>query len=459
MNFCGYKIGETRLIDVPQLSGRYGISVAVKDESHNEASGTFKDRRNAYLLQKDDNIEASVWYVSWTSGNSGLSMGRQCHAYSKATGRKRRVLSVIDAGMPGLIKTTLRTYGEVHEVNGSREIIPNNRLDELGREIIGDRGAVYMSVEHANPHSNGYSSLAAELFNESADFWFCPVGEGELMTQLAFSAQQMKTHPKIIGVTVDDNIFMKRGDFRNVGRSVADKLVTPYSDFKGMLQSLCRSYGHEIIQVSDRKIMEEYEILRELGIKAEPSAAAAFAGARKYAKDRKLKIGDRAIIINTGSGIYDIHSTKPARRMHIGMSLLTIGALAGGFHLYNNYAERQKLNVEKDEQTINYLERKKEQFSSEPILADIQAFAEYKGRIEKLRDGKFTIVPDESVQNALEYWYLAQDNIARLMYRDGGQFAQTIDEFKVWRESRQALKEEKTRKAEEALMEFYLKHD
>lgn len=381
MDFCGYKTGDTRLIDVPQLSGRYGVSVAVKDESQNEASGTFKDRRNIYILGRDSNIEAPVWYVTFTSGNSGLSMGRACQAYSRATGRKRNVLNVVDSRTPASIKQALMAYGEVHEVDGRREIIPNNRLDEMGRELIGDRNAVYRVVERANPASNGYGSLAAELFDENADFWFCPVGEGELMTQLALSTQGMKNPPKIIGVTINDNVFASGRNFdRRVKKSIADKLVTPYSDFRSVLTELCKTDDHMIMQVSDREITQEYEALRELGIKAEPSAAAAFAGAMKYAKDCGLKMKDRAIVINTGSGIFELPALKRSHMSYAVAASLTLLPIAGffGYNEYQEMMERHKMREYMRQYRLDADMRLAEKIENTSFYRNYVAFARFK---------------------------------------------------------------------------------
>src|SRR3989344_695584 len=111
LDFYGLKVGGTPLRDIPQLSGRYGCHVLVKDESANEASGTFKDRRNASILLEDRGIQGPVWYAQISSGNSAISMARLCGVYNKeegtALGRERHVLNIVDKRLPESTKRAL----------------------------------------------------------------------------------------------------------------------------------------------------------------------------------------------------------------------------------------------------------------------------------------------------------------------------------------------------------------
>ena len=134
--YYGFRIGETPLYEVPQLMGRYGARTFVKDESKNTASGTFKDRRNMWVLEQDGQTEEPVFYVQITSGNSGLSMGRLCQTYERETGKQRRSISVVHKKLPREIKNKLRAVGEVVEVDLSSGPIPSHTLEQRADKTL-----------------------------------------------------------------------------------------------------------------------------------------------------------------------------------------------------------------------------------------------------------------------------------------------------------------------------------
>lgn len=411
INFHGLKIGGTPLRDVPQLSGRYGCHVLVKDESVNEASGTFKDRRNAAILLDDKAVPGKIWYVQISSGNSALSMGRLCDVYNREEGYKygkeRRVLNIVDPRIHENIKRAISVYGRVHEMDLKNNTVPNNTLDEIGRQIVGDREATYKAVEHIGDLGDGYGSLSAELYPEGAAYWFLPGGEWEFMTKLALEVHGKPNKPKIVGVTIDDNVITTRKKFhKRVRRSPADKLVAAYSDFREMLELLCKEDGHEIITVSDRQIMQEFDYInRELHMRAEPSAAAAFAGVKKYAPGN-LTVHDKVIIINTGYGLYEPVSTMPQIVTRVAASVLAASALIGTSsyvsdkvgqlrHAYEQVREQEEIDIKTLEGQREYLTLS----TTDPI----EAFAWYRASIKPLEGSgsllapqvrKFVLVPD-----------------------------------------------------------------
>ena len=411
MDFYGLKVGGTPLRDVPQLSGRYGCRVLLKDESVNEASGTFKDRRNAALLLEDRNVPDKRWYIHITSGNQGFSLGRLCSVYNKeegyASGRERQVLNVVDRRVPDSIKRTLSGFGRIYEVDLRRTHIPNNVLEEIGRQVIGDSSATYKAVEEIGDLGDS-GSLAAELYPEHADYWSVPVGEGELMTKLALEVHGKTDMPKIIGATINDNVFATRKEFHRRARmSPADKLVAAYSDFKEMLELLCNQDGHCIETVSDRRIMREFEYLKGLQIRSEPSATAAFAGAQKYIERNGLGVNDKVIIINTGYGLYEPVTMLPQLAMKTAAAILAASALFGAVSYVSDRVSdiKQAQRIAKsDEATQMEILKNQREYLIVSTTDPVTAFSWYRARIEPLEGGgsfvhpearKFVLVPDD----------------------------------------------------------------
>lgn len=403
VDFYGYKVGDTRFIDVPQLSGRYNMNVSVKDESGNELSGTFKDRRSISVLEQDAGITGKKAYVQISCGNSALSMGRACQIYSRATRQECEALSFIGKETPDFIRNALQSYSGIQEIDLKAGIVPNNTLGELAQGIAGGNGhnVAYRVVERVG-NGDGYASLAQELFPAEADCWFVPVGEGELMTQLILASRDFPKKPVIIGATIDDNAIGRGKNFlKSAKRSPADKLVAPYSDYNEYLRDLCKEYGHSIVTVSDRQIMTEYRYLKELGIKSEPSAAAAFAGARKWARSHMLQPHTRAVIINTGKGLYEEpksgYASSPLGFISVGIlaaALLYSGAnysaskLSDLRHRYQSVAEQEMRDIEALKNQRKYL--------IGSIQDPIEAFAWYKAEIKPLERERGTFLNPET---------------------------------------------------------------
>ena len=306
----GFKIGDTPLVKSLELSKRYGCNVLIKDESKNQVSGTFKDRRNSFILMLDDKIKEPVYYVQISSGNSGISMGRLCRAYEKLTRKKRIAVNIVDNNISEEIKNKLKKLGVIIEVDLQKEIISNDALIGIAREHLQNKNAIIKLVERINEDENEYESIIGEIGEivekckkEKIElkYIFCPVGEGELMAKLIWAINKRKLNIKVIGVTIRENVFASEKLFdSSILKSIADKLICPYSNFKKILLDLCNQYGHEIIIVEEKEILEEIGVLKEAEINAEPSSAVAFAGVKKYSKN--FNFNDEVIVINTGNG-------------------------------------------------------------------------------------------------------------------------------------------------------------
>ena len=306
-------VGRTPLRKSIELCGRCnGAIVFVKDESKNPF-GTFKDRRCAALLEKDAERQ-ELLFVHITSGNSGYSMGMMAKEFERVTGRKRAVVNIVPKGLPRAIKRRLETCSVVVEADLSAGIITPDQMRVIARKASGYEGPEdnIVGVEDYGL-ANGYRAIVKEIREHGVKptHIFCPVGEGELAAEIAAACETAwgADAPKVVGVTIKQNAIMKKDDFlKNVGKSVADKLLNGYSKFKGLLLNFVKTGRAELMTANEGEIAKEYAYLNGIGIPAEPSAAAAFAGAERYG----LREGDIAVVINTGKGVYDERRLKRA---------------------------------------------------------------------------------------------------------------------------------------------------
>ncbi|MDD5340390.1 MAG: PLP-dependent lyase/thiolase [Candidatus ainarchaeum sp.] len=302
------KVGSTPLYKSIELTGRCGATVYVKREDKTPF-GTFKDRRCVALLEASDNPNAI--FVHITSGNSGYSMGMLANAWNDKNGQKVQVVNVVDKGIPRAVRKKLESCSIVHRMDLSRGIISDDALRDIAMRCVSERTGRHVdekNVISVESHGlvDGYRQIIKEIAADGVKptYIFCPVGGGELATELAAQAAETWGNgaPKIVGVTIRQNILAKAKEFlKKPGRSIADKLVSGYSKFNPLVKKMVAEGRIELRTAGEGELAGEYKWLNAHGISAEPSAAAAFCGAVKY----DLKPTDTVVIINTGKGIYD----------------------------------------------------------------------------------------------------------------------------------------------------------
>jgi threonine dehydratase len=300
---------KTPLTKIVQLCGRYKCdNVYVKDESKNR-HGTFKDRRNDALLRQHAPREIVI-FVHITNGNSGYSLGQYVQASSKAY-CERPVVNVIDRKTPKKIKEMLESCSDVVEMDLSKGLVTDDELRKIARKVTEYEGPEDNIVVVENYRfKDGYGKIVHEIKEQldregkKPDYIFCPVGGGELASEIAREAEVIwgEDAPKIIGVTLPQNVIMHVKEFiRKVRSSIADKISCGYSKFKDLVKNFVESGRIELTTVKEGEIVKEYKYLNGIGINVEPSAAVAFVGAAKY----ELKPDDVVVVINSGKGIYD----------------------------------------------------------------------------------------------------------------------------------------------------------
>lgn len=334
-----------------EMCGRCnGANVFVKREDKNPF-GTFKDRRCAALLDVHSTKNELV-FVHITTGNSGYSLGMMAREEERKTGRKIHVVNIVPKGLPSAIKKRLESCSTVHEMDLSKDIVTPDEMRAIARKLTGYSGPEenLISVESYGL-ANGYKNIIREIAEEGVKpkYIFVPVGEGELITELAREAESVwgAEAPKLVGVTISQNAIVKDEDFlKKPGKNIADKLVNGYSKFKDLVLNFVKTGRIELKSVSEADIAKEYKWLNSIGIAAEPSAAVAFCGAEKY----DVKPEDTIVIINTGKGVYDQSAVEKrwVRRLVKGLkyaaailatsAALTISALSAysGFSAYQD---------------------------------------------------------------------------------------------------------------------------
>ena len=379
-------VGNTPLQKSIEMCGRCrGAAVYIKREDKNPF-GTFKDRRCAALLEIHRNRE-EVIFVHITSGNSGYSLGMMAKEEERKTGRRITIVNLIPKGTSKAIKERLESCSVVREIDVSKEIISLDRMKAIAREATGYNGPE-RNIVHVEEYglANGYRNIVKEIASEGIkpSYIFCPVGEGELATELAAASESVwgKDAPKIVGVTIKQNTILRDEDFLpNPGKSIADKLVNGYSKFKQLVKNFIENGRIELLSVSESEIAKEYSYLNNIGINVEPSAAVAFCGAEKY----NLKPEDVVVIINTGKGIYDQKAVDKLWRKTL-LSALKYAAVATAAVLLTFAGHAYKKHQDETKAQIHW-----------GLLAEARNIAKAQPGADKNKDGEVDYKEEESV--------------------------------------------------------------
>lgn len=261
------------------------------------SSGTFKDYRSARLINDFGRRNPVLYSIVYTT--AGYSLGMIAREYNQLNGLDEkteiRVVSIIDEKLDDRIKRLLKTCSIVGELPLQERIFSRSEIREAASHAVRYQQREYIDAEN---YTNSYAQLASEILAARPDVVFIPLGGGEALNSLLKILENIHgTKPRIVAATIRANIYA--GDCYLWTRTVAEKLATPASELYPTVSSAIRKFG-EIFVIEEDEIMPAYFALKNAGVSAEPSAAVAFAAARKARTTRN----EQVLVVNSGAGIY-----------------------------------------------------------------------------------------------------------------------------------------------------------
>jgi threonine synthase len=307
-----YGAQNSPLIKSERLSEMFDLpNLLIKDESC-LPYGTHKDRRseviiNVALEQQVDKI------VCLTAGNAGYSLSR----YAARAGID--YTSLVFPWVTKERRATLSEWGHVITIDGSRYngILRPRDFVEIVREYDKYERKknwknIWAVTNSFEPISLvAYKELFYEIASENPDYVVVPCGSGDILIGLWMGIKELGLKTKIIAVgpknehPLRDALKKKRDELmlREYNEaSFAEKLTTP---FTAVLPILCKIFGDEdnmYVEVDNNELERTYNLLKEVGIRSEYSAVAAFAAF--VSRERPdISQQSKVVIINTGKGL------------------------------------------------------------------------------------------------------------------------------------------------------------
>ncbi|MFF8195676.1 pyridoxal-phosphate dependent enzyme [Streptomyces bobili] len=266
---------------------------------HLQHSGSFKLRgaANAMLALGADEV------VAGSSGNHGIAVATLGRALGVG------VTVVMAAGAAEAKEAAIRALGgRVVRVPGGV-----TDRDRYAKDLAARTGAALVPSSDHELVVAGQGTVGLEVLRDAPglDTIFVPVGGGGLLAGVCLAAAHLRSAVRIIGVEPD----RARRYARSVaaGRPVEVPPVDSVADgLRGqrpgeVILPVVRHRVDELIGVGDRAVLRAMALLHRAGIPAEPSGAAALAGALQLGLP-----GRGAVVVSGGNSAAALGAVRSA---------------------------------------------------------------------------------------------------------------------------------------------------
>ncbi len=312
--------GWTPVYQPPLLMKKTGLSrLWLKDESRNPTA-SFKDRASALVIARAREIGARV-LITASTGNAGAALA----GLAAAVGQQAVILAPRTAP-PAKIAQLLVYGAHVALVEGSYDqafdlsVLAANEFGWYCRNtgynpftVEGKKTAAFEIWENVIlPHER---ALARPLSV------FISVGDGNIISGIhkGFRDLQalgwLENMPRLFAVQAEGSAAVANAFFAGTEKimpvqanTIADSIsVNLPRDGVRAVRAIRQTRG-DCLVVNDAEILKAVVDLGQAGIFAEPAGAAAYAGLVKALQTGIINLDDPVLVLNTGSGLKDIHS-------------------------------------------------------------------------------------------------------------------------------------------------------
>lgn len=289
---------DTPLVRLNRLSRRLGCDLWAKCEFANP-TGSFKDRGS--IIEVDIALElGKQGVVCASTGNMAASLS----AYAGRAGLACKVV-VPDATPDSKLKQALACGAKLVRVSGGY-----NECVAIA-ERIAEQENYFLCGDYAL-RREGQQSIGRELTGQNFDAFIVPVGNGTVGIAIAQGLAEVgaSKSPRFIGVQaeevnpIEEAWRIKRGIQANdAGATVASAMNVRIPLDGDMTLAWVAKTGGLLTTVTDTEIEAAREMLAQSeGLYVERTAAA---GLAMLVRDSEQYIGQKLVIILTGSGLKD----------------------------------------------------------------------------------------------------------------------------------------------------------
>jgi threonine synthase len=315
------RIGGTPLYKTDRLAAKLGLRhLWVKDDGQ-QPTASLKDRASAIALLKAQEVDAPI-ITTASTGNAAAALAGVC-----ASVGQKNVIFVPHTAPAAKIAQLLAYGSQVLLVKGNYD-----QAFDLCLEAA-DHYGWYVRNTGYNPYmTEGKKTVSYEICTQldwqAPDVILVSVGDGCIIGGVHKGLKDLRAlgwidqMPRLIGVQAAGSNYLaaawaNKEDVRTkppiAAQTVADSICAglPRDRLKAM--AAVQETEGAFVTVSDTEILAAIPVLaRGSGVFAEPAGAAAYAGLEKAVQLGLVIPEDRVVVLNTGNGLKDIHSTMAA---------------------------------------------------------------------------------------------------------------------------------------------------
>jgi len=312
-------VGWTPLYRAERTARRLGLrEVYIKDDGRNPTA-SFKDRASAVVALKALEMGAAA-ITAASSGNAAAALAGMAAALDLPA-----ILFVPHTAPAAKIAQLLIYGAHVFLVEGTYDEAFDLTL--AAAEAFGwyCRNTAYNPFTREGKKTAAYE-IWEQLDGRVPDRVFVPVGDGNILTGLWKGFRDLaalgwiERPPALMGIQAEGAAGLARAWAEGRDEvvpepphTIADSIaVGRPRDARFALQAV-RETGGAFLTVTDAEILAAMRTLaREVGVFAEPAAAAAFAGLEKAVREGRVGAEETIVVMITGNGLKDIPSAQRA---------------------------------------------------------------------------------------------------------------------------------------------------
>ena len=314
-------VGNSPLLQFDILGKELGIArLLIKDDGR-LPTASFKDRASTIAVVKAQELQAEV-ITTASTGNAAAALSGIC----ASVGQKNVIF--VPASAPQAKLAQLLMFGSI-------VILVDGTYDdafELCMQAAHEYGW-YNRNTGFNPYmTEGKKTCAFEICEQlrwqAPDAILVSVGDGCIIGGIHKGLKDLLAlgwidkMPRLYGIQAEGSSYMAQawhegGDIVTrppiEAKTVADSISAglPRDRIKA-LHAVKNTNGAYITVTDDQIIRAIPELARKTGVFAEPAGAATWAGLQKAAAKGLLQTSETVVMINTGSGLKDIHAAMDA---------------------------------------------------------------------------------------------------------------------------------------------------
>jgi len=319
------RVGWTPVYSLPALRNKRKLKAFwLKDEGTNPTA-SLKDRASSVVVARAREIGVQT-VVTASTGNAGAALAGMAAAL-----QMRAVVFAPSSAPPAKLAQMLAYGARVIMVEGNYD-----QATALCLEAAGQLGWYCRNTGYNPFTAEGKKTAAFEIWEAVRRSYvelpggvplaiFVSVGDGNIISGLHKGFRDLSElgwldfQPRIFGVQAEGSAAIARayqGGLEQIqpvrAQTVADSIcVDMPADGVRALQAV-RQTGGAYIAVRDEQILQAIAELGEVGVFAEPAAAAAYAGFVRALDIGEIGPEDPALVLSTGSGLKDIAAVQRA---------------------------------------------------------------------------------------------------------------------------------------------------